>query len=63
MPSSAVTSTLIAFAPTSSAMAELSAPLFTAERLVPLPTLIEAPVCAFVGVSFTCVMLFATEAV
>ena len=62
-PSSAVTSTLMAFAPSESAMAVLSEPLVTAERLVPLPTLMEAPVCALVGVSFTCVMLFATEAV
>ena len=65
MPSCAVTSTLMAVSVPAapSAMAVLSEPLVTALRLVPVPTLIEAPLCAFVGVSFTCVMLFATEAV
>ena len=63
VPSCAVTSTLMALAPTERAMASLAEPLVTAERLVPLPTLMEAPLCAVLGVSFTCVTLFATDAV
>nr|WP_244892512.1 hypothetical protein [Candidatus Synechococcus spongiarum] len=62
-PSSAMTSTLMAFAPSSSTMAPLALPLVTAVRLDPLPTFAVAAESLTVGVSFTCVCSFATVAV
>ncbi len=44
-------------------MAPLAEPLFTVVRLVPLPTMMVALVCVFVGVSFTWVTSVATLAV
>ena len=53
MPSWAVTSTVMAFAPTVSSMAPLVEPLLTAVRLDPLPTFTVALEWLTVGVSFT----------
>ena len=64
--SSALTRTVIALAPTSSAIAKLAEPLVTGEKLpwFPLRTpTVALPVSATVGVSFTCVWSFATDAV
>ena len=63
MPSSAVTATLISFAPSSSAIAPLADPPVTAARLDPLPTFTVASESLAVGVSFTCVTAFSTVAV
>ena len=63
VPSSAVTTALMAFAPTESAMAPLAEPLVTAVRLVPTPTFTVAPELVTVGVSFTWVTELATDAV
>ena len=60
VPSSAVTRTVIALDPTLSAMASLAVPLFTA---LPSTVTVALPVSATVGVSFTCVRAFATDAV
>ena len=59
VPSWAVTRTVIALAPTLSAMAPLAEPLVTA---VPA-TVTVAELCATVGVSFACVLAFVTVAV
>ena len=63
LPFSAVTFTVIAFAPTESDMGPLSWPLVTDARLDPLPTSTVALDSLVVGVSFTCVLSFATDAV
>ena len=63
VPSSAVTSTVRAFEPASSAMAVLAVPLVTVARLVPLPTFTVALESLTVGVSFTWVTVLATIAV
>ena len=62
MPSSAVTSTDIALAPTSSATAALAAPDDTADRLEPVPALSVAFASAVVAVSRACVVPFGTVA-
>ena len=64
VPSAAVTSTVIAFAPTESAMAALAEPLVTVASVVPcLPTFTVALELFTVGVSFRCVRAFNTVAV
>ena len=63
MPSCAVTSTLMALAPASSAIASLAVPLSTALRLPVLPTFTLAFESLTVGVSLTWVTAFATVAV
>ena len=59
-----MTRTVIALEPTSSAMAPLSEPLATVVKLpiVPLRTPSVAEAWFAVGVSFTCVVAFATVA-
>ena len=59
-----MTRTVIALDPTSSAIAALALPLVTAAGVVPcLPTPTVAFDSVTVGVSFTCVIEFATVAV
>ena len=54
---------MMALAPTESGMAPLAEALVTAVRLVPMPTFTVASESVVVGVSFTWVTEFATDAV
>ena len=62
MPSSAVTSTVSALAPTAKEMAALAVPEFTAARLDPEPAFSVAAASAAVAVRRTCVVPFGTVA-
>ena len=61
-PSWAVTSTVMALGPTSSAIALLALPLVTVVRLDPLPTFTVASGSFTVGMSFTYFTVFSTVA-